>query len=791
MINNWKALSLVLVLSGILSCSKHSSFPEMSLIKECLIPVTMGMDSTTIHLSDFIPNTTLIDSINVHPSLNPEFDKKNGLLHLHYAPQSAPVQSLLSLWVQGFSYDILLRKSQKIASIIRYAPLKTSVRKVQIAGDINSWNPSENDFKLEDGVWKSILYLNPGRYQYKLVVDGKWINDPANMDSASNGIGGYNSVLEVKSSTTNPPELFTSEFSESKIKIGFKDGPTRFFVFWQNHLLGKSKVKVTDNELVISVPKEAKIQKNSYIRVFASNDKVESNDILIPLVHGKIPKNMAEAGLNRPETQIMYFLLVDRFLNGDRSNDQPVLDKSIDFKSNYQGGDIAGIIEKIKSAYFQDLGFNTVWVSPIFQNPELGYVEYPAPHRKFSGYHGYWPISLKKIDHRFGNDAIFKNLIATAHENNLRVVMDYVANHIHQEHPIASMHPEWLTPLVLKDGRKNIRIWDEQRLTTWFDTFLPDLDYSNPDVIQAMTDTALYWVKNFGIDGFRHDATKHIHEEFWRMLSLKIKAESAKTGKHLYQVGETFGSRELISQYINSGEMDGQFDFNLYFDARGVFLDDKQGFDKLNSSLKASFAYYGDHHLMANITGNHDLARFISYAGKGLSLNEDEKEAGWSRSIEVIDTVGYYKLMQLEAFVFTIPGIPVMYYGDEIGMPGAGDPDNRRMMKFEQLNYFEKKVKETVKTLAHLRQDNPELVYGEYQPLLVTPDTYVYIRTLFGKASVVIFNKSAKEKDVTFQLPERYMSKFPILHFGSKGAKIKNIFEVHLKPYSFEILSLR
>jgi hypothetical protein len=112
-------------------------------------------------------------------------------------------------------------------------------------------------------------------------------------------------------------------------------------------------------------------------------------------------------------------------------------------------------------------------------------------------------------------------------------------------------------------------------------------------------------------------------------------------------------------------------------------------------------------------------------------------------------------------------------------------------MKFEQLNYFEKKVKETVKTLAHLRQDNPELVYGEYQPLLVTPDTYVYIRTLFGKASVVIFNKSAKEKDVTFQLPDRYMSKFPILHFGSKGAKIKNIFEVHLKPYSFEILSLR
>jgi len=791
MLNSWKYYAVFVLFFGMIACKNGPSFPEKPLFTECAIPVTLGKDSTLVLLADFIPQTDLIDSVFVNPKIHPKFDQKAGTLLLTYAPDSAPVQSVLTLWAQGFSYDILLRKSHKIASLITYAPAQGKPKKVQIAGDINSWSPASTELTQEGESWKTKLYLNPGRYQYKLVVDGKWINDPANSDSASNGIGGFNSVLEVKNPIKAQPQLFTSEFTESKIKVGFKNGPTKFFVFWQNYLLGKSDVKVSDNELIINIPKEAESQKHSYIRVFACNDQAESNDVLVPLVDGNLPKNLVEAGRDRPETQIMYFLLVDRFMNGDTSNDKPVIDKEIDFKSNYQGGDLAGVIEEIKKGYFQDLGFNTVWISPIFQNPELGFVEYPAPHRKFSGYHGYWPISLKKIDHRFGDDQLFKNLIATAHDNKLRVVMDYVANHIHQSHPIAKQHPNWLTPLVLKDGRKNIRIWDEQRLTTWFDTFLPDLDYSNPEVINAMTDTALYWVKNFGVDGFRHDATKHIHEEFWRTLSKKIKAETAQSGRHLYQVGETFGSRELINQYVNSGEMDGQFDFNLYFDARGVFLDEKESFEKLHASIKASFDYYGDHHLMANITGNHDLARFISYAGKGLSLNEDEKEAGWSRKIEVLDTIGYYKLMQLEAFVFTIPGIPVMYYGDEIGMPGAGDPDNRRMMKFDKLNYFENKVRETVKTLAHIRQDCPELVYGEYQPLIVTQDAYVFIRTFFGKASVVIFNKSANEKDLTIQLPKRYKSKFPILHFESKATKIQDVFEIHLKPYSFEILSLR
>ena len=93
---------------------------------------------------------------------------------------------------------------------------------------------------------------------------------------------------------------------------------------------------------------------------------------------------------------------------------------------------------------------------------------------------------------------------------------------------------------------------------------------------------------------------------------------------------------------------------------------------------------------MGNITGNQDMARVISYASQALSTKEDEKEAGWKRDIEVKDTVGYKKLSLLTAFVTTLPGVPIIYYGDEIGMPGAGDPDNRRMMRFDGLTYWQK-----------------------------------------------------------------------------------------------------
>ena len=480
-------------------------------------------------------------------------------------------------------------------------------------------------------------------------------------------------------------------------------------------------------------------------------------------------------------------MLVDRFNNGDKTIDKPVNDPEIQDKANYWGGDLEGITQKVNEGYFNSLGISMIWLSPITQNPQEGFVEYPAPHRKYSGYHGYWPVTLTTVDNRFGSSADLEILVQSTHDKNMNMILDYVSNHVHEQNINYRKHPEWATILDLPDGRKNIRIWDEFRLTTWFDTFIPSLNFDLPEVEDMMSDSAMFWITKYNIDGFRHDATKHIPTPYWRTRTKKLRDET--TRGFIFQIGETFGSRELIRSYVGSDMLDGQFDFNLYFDMRNIMATDNEPFTKLTQSLKESLKFYGSHSLMGNITGNHDLPRFIAFAGGALSFNEDDKAAGWNRDIQIIDTIGYYKLLQVTAFINTIPGIPVIYYGDEIGIPGAGDPDNRRPMKFDNLTRFEKMVKDQTTKIIHLRRNNLSLIYGDLIILHSDENSMVYERKYFDQISIVAFNKSNTNKTIQITLPEYLKTTNLISSFNSDVRITDNQLEIILKPYSFDILS--
>ncbi|MFN0276272.1 MAG: alpha-amylase family glycosyl hydrolase, partial [Chitinophagales bacterium] len=460
--------------------------------------------------------------------------------------------------------------------------------------------------------------------------------------------------------------------------------------------------------------------------------------------------------------------------------------------------------KKIDEGYFQSLGVNSLWISPVFQNPYNAYQEYPPPHRWFSGYHGYWPISLSQVDTRFGNNLLFKNLIDDAHNNSMSVYLDYVANHIHEQHPLWGSNPEYFSNLILPDGRKNLRLWDEQRLTTWFEPYMPSFDHSQKNVAELCADSAMYWLKEFNLDGFRHDATKHIETEFWRILTQKIKTQlEIPQQRNIYQIGETFGSRELISSYLGSGMLNAQFDFNLYFDARSVFALDEISFERLSASLHETFYYYGWHHVMGNITGNHDMARFISYASGDLKFTENDKEAGWLRKIDVTNPVGYSKLKMLHAFNMTIPGIPIIYYGDEIGIPGANDPDNRRMMRFDSLSTNEQDVKNTVIELSKLRSEHMALLYGDFQELLVNDTIYAYKRSYFSDTVITIFNKSGTSFQYQIPLHTDVNAQNLSVHFDSVVSELQytinpgtdpgtyHSMSVTVKPYSFEIITFK
>jgi len=137
-----------------------------------------------------------------------------------------------------------------------------------------------------------------------------------------------------------------------------------------------------------------------------------------------------------------------------------------------------------------------------------------------------------------------------------------------------------------------------------------------------------------------------------------------------------------------------------------------------------------------------------------LKFGEDSKAAGWQREIGITDSTAYDKLLLMHTFNLTIPGIPVIFYGDEIGLTGANDPDCRRMMKFEGLNAREMKLKKNVSILTHLRSDNPVLMYGDFINVQTKKDSWVYARKYFDKEAIIFINNSSKLKTIEAELPE-------------------------------------
>jgi glycosidase len=321
---------------------------------------------------------------------------------------------------------------------------------------------------------------------------------------------------------------------------------------------------------------------------------------------------------------------------------------------------------------------------------------------------------------------------------------------------------------------------------------MPSLDFSRPEVIETMTDSALFWVKEFELDGFRHDATKHIQLEFWRTLTRKIKdSVTVPTGKKIFQIGETYGSRELIASYINSGMLDAQFDFNMY-DAGLNTFGQGNSFEGLQTQLQESFNYYGYHNLMGYISGNHDKTRFITLTSGEVSCSEDGKLAGWTREIEDPQAFAYDRLSMFHAFNQTIPGIPVTYQGDEYGQPGANDPDNRRWMEFEeeQLNALELRNRSIYKKLTSLRNSEMALTYGDFQFHSTTENTLVYSRAYFGNQVIALFNKSSQTEEIEVHVREGFNYDQLRSNFGHDFSIEGNVLTLSLPSNSFEILTL-
>ena len=208
---------------------------------------------------------------------------------------------------------------------------------------------------------------------------------------------------------------------------------------------------------------------------------------------------------------------------------------------------------------------------------------------------------------------------------------------------------------------------------------------------------------------------------------------------------------------------------------RDVFAFNRRGFRELENELLQSERIYGDA-IMSPFLGNQDFARFISYI-EGLEGNE--KEIGWINPPEVKDSLSYRKLQLAFAFLMTLKGAPLIFYGDEIGLPGAGDPDNRRFMRFgDELNKWEKETFEVISKLCHFRRKHPALRYGVRQTHYIDDDFWVYELKYFNDNVLVLLNRGEDERE--FELKGEWFNEFT-------GEKVKD--KIKILPYSFVYLA--
>ncbi|RMF61285.1 MAG: hypothetical protein D6748_02035 [Calditrichaeota bacterium] len=679
----------------------------------------------------------------------------------------------------------------------------TPPEKITLFGSFNNWNRDMLPLKDEDGdgVYQVEVSLPPGRYEYKFFVDGEEFIDPTNPEKVSNPFGSYNSVLTV------PPRHPETVFLHFKRMNMDEKGWSLIYVYEEEGFQGKlaiddikvllnntilkpGYIQAKGNQVMVNIP-GSYLLGDGTLRITVSRQGKTTPLQTVQWVDG-IPAGQSDSHFTWNEA-IIYSLMIDRFLDGDSSNNRPVIQDSLSPKTNFMGGDLQGVLKKMREGYFDTLGVNVLWISPVIQNPDKAHREYPPPHHYVTGYHGYWPVHPTRVDDRFGTLELLKELIGEAHHRGIKVLLDFVAHHVYIEHPFYQEHPEWFGSLYLPDGRRNLRLWDEHRLTTWFEPFLPSFDYVHSDeAVEVMTDNALWWLQQAHLDGFRHDAVKHIPNRFWRVLTRKIKEridypEKRKT----FQIGETFGSYDLIRSYVNNGQLDSQFNFNLFYTARYVFLTPDASFKILADELGKTHTVYGMNHLMGNIMDSHDQVRYMAYTDGDISLDEgNTAEIGWNHPPEVDHPESYRKAALYLAYLLTIPGIPTIYYGDEIGMTGASDPDNRRMMRFDdQLSDYEKEMFQMVKELIHIRRHHSALNYGDFLTLFADNNVFAYLRSDVNERILVVINKSQNPQTVQLKLPSVYqLQQATDLSSGEEFSVSDSELTITLAPVSWRVM---
>jgi glycosidase len=418
---------------------------------------------------------------------------------------------------------------------------------------------------------------------------------------------------------------------------------------------------------------------------------------------------------------VLYLIMTDRFADGNSDNDPPSDHR--DSPRSWHGGDLAGIEQHLD--YLQQLGVTTVWTTPVASNEGMR-----------ESYHGYAATDLSAVDPHFGTLRDYQHLSDDLHARGMKLVIDLVPNHIGVAHPWVQdpPAPDWLHGtlehhraaqhdfLQLVNPHAPPQAWRD--ITDgWFTDAMPDLNQQNPLVESYLIQNALWWVEAANLDGIRLDTFPYVDRAFWHDFHSALHS----VYPHLTTVGEIFNRDAETTSFFAGGVshagidtgLDTPFDFPVYFALRDV-LAHGQPMTELATVLGQDSLYPHPERLVSFI-GNHDTTRFVTEADGSVA-----------------------KLKLALGLVATLRGMPQIYSGDEIGMPGGKDPDDRRDFPggflADRHNAFtkagrtaaEEDVFSWISGLLALRATHPALQSGLEQNLFADQDLFAFVRSPDG-----------------------------------------------------------
>lgn len=618
--------------------------------------------------------------------------------------------------------------------VFRY-PEQPGVEKVFLAGSFNGWNRDATPMsKSSDGSgWTVRLKLEPGKHQYKFVLNGeRWVVDPGSRRNEDDGNGNVNSVLVImppdygasasrsdgriaSSALRHVQALPDLNVDRGVLQVGLRVRPGDLRKI-ELAVVGSAPVEMSERQTdelyaraVASVPWKGKplryafrLRDGARVAYFGPKGLTGSlggNAFAIDPAKFKpfeVPRWV--------EQTVLYQIFPDRFDNGDPAND-PKDVRPWDAEPtwfNRFGGDVAGVMRR--RSYLASLGVGCVYFNPVFQSPSN---------------HRYDATDYLRIDREFGTNAEFAAMTRHLAAAGIRTVIDGVYNHTAvdffafkdlRERGAASAYRDWYFPKSFP-----IEVKDPPNYAAWFNfPSMPKLNLSNPKARAYMLDATAFWHRHAQISGWRLDVANEVEMDFWRAHRRKVKGIDPQA----WIVGEVWGDG---TPWLKGDQWDSVMNYRFREVALGLVA---RGTLAPSAAMERLMAIHEQHapqvsRNLMNLLGSHDTPRFRTEAGgrADLAMLGATLQFGWI-------------------------GAPSIYYGEEIGMEGGRDPENRRGMRWSDANVSNPILGHYQKLVA-IRNASAELQSGD--PMVLAADDarrwLAFGRVLGRSAAVVVLNR--------------------------------------------------